>query len=429
MANNITNVGFGPEYEADANAIMRRRKLAEALSGEGMQPLQMPQTAPGGFTPHVSPFQGLAKMAQSYVGALGGRKADEEQKALGMQLQQRRGADMSALVNALGGRPASPGGLSEDASGNVTQADALPAQSPQQSIMQALPMMQDPQMQQAGLQALQHYQPPPPQPFTLKPGEQRYGPNGQLMATGPAEKPPSAEPFNLPPGHTRYGPGGQPIVTAPDKPPEQVAVSPVTIIKDGRAVVIDGRTGRELGLSPQDPKLTGAFNADTAQLQGTVSGLDRLATSANQLLQHPGLAGITGLRGKIPNVPGSDAADAQALLNTLRSQVGFGVLQDMRNASKTGGALGNVSDAEGKRLEANLAALENTQSLDQFKRSLNQILSYSDQAKDRMREAFNLKHGGQGGLPTRPGEAPQPAATPTPQRRSTDRKTVKWSDL
>lgn len=161
---------------------------------------------------------------------------------------------------------------------------------------------------------------------------------------------------------------------------------------------------------PADMKQQGALNADTAQLTGSISSFDRLGTAANAVLNHPGLAGITGLRGSLPNMPGGDAADAQALLGTLKSQVGFGVLQDMRNNSKTGGALGSVSDAEGKRLEANLAALEKSQSLEQFQASLRQIVDYSETAKDRVREAFNLRHGDKA-VTGSPGAAPR-AMTP-----------------
>jgi hypothetical protein len=145
---------------------------------------------------------------------------------------------------------------------------------------------------------------------------------------------------------------------------------------------------------PADLKKQGAFNQDTAALTGSVNSFDRLATAANEVLNHPGLKGISGIRGAIPNVPGTQAADAQALLGTLKSQVGFGVLQDMRNNSKTGGALGAVSDAEGKRLEANLAALDKSQSLEQFQSNLKKIIDYSEQAKGRVREAYNMKHGG-----------------------------------
>lgn len=432
MANFVSPVSFqAPEDQAAAQAIERRRALSGALTQQSMEPIQ--EQKGGRFAVPINPLQGVSKLAQAYVGQLGQRKADEQQQALASQVQARRGADMSALVNALRGSPAQPAGLSEDASGNVSQQPAIPAQAPGANLGQVLPMIQDPAMQQMGMQFLGQQAaasiPKKPEPYTLAPGAQRFDEQNRPVASVP----PKPEPYTLAPGSTRYGPDGQVIASAPDKPekpPEQMPVTPVEIVRpDGRVVKVDGRTGRELGISPNDAKLAGAFNADTAQLQGTTAGLDRLAMTANQLLNHPGLGGIVGLRGKIPNIPGSDAANAQALLDTLKSQVGFGVLQDMRNASKTGGALGSVSDAEGKRLEANLAALANTQDLKQFQSSLQQILSYSEQAKDRMRDAFNMKHGGHGGLPTRPGEQPQQAAAPTPQRRSTDKKTVKWGEL
>lgn len=146
---------------------------------------------------------------------------------------------------------------------------------------------------------------------------------------------------------------------------------------------------------PADLKQQGALNQDTASLTNAVSSFDRLGLAANTLLKHPGLSGVTGWQGAMPNFPGSKAADAEALLGTLKSQIGFSVLQEMRNASKTGGALGAVSDAEGKRLESNLAALDNAQSIEQFEQSLRDIVQYTEDAKDRLRQAYNLKHANQ----------------------------------
>lgn len=143
---------------------------------------------------------------------------------------------------------------------------------------------------------------------------------------------------------------------------------------------------------PADTKLQGVFNQDTSMLQNSNASFDRLGAVTNELLNHPGLNGITGVRGKVPDVPGTDAANARALLATLKSQIGFGVLQEMRNNSKTGGALGSVSDAEGKRLENNLAALDTTQGVDQFKKQLQEILSYTEGAKGRLRDTYNMKH-------------------------------------
>ena len=166
---------------------------------------------------------------------------------------------------------------------------------------------------------------------------------------------------------------------------------------------------------PADFKQQGVYNADTATMQSSFADLDRLATSANELLKHPGLQGITGVRGAFPNIPGTQASDADAKLATLKSQVGFGVLQAMRNASKTGGALGNVSDAEGKRLEANLAALDKAQSVEQFQQSLQKIVDFSNGAKDRLSTAYNMKYqpdvpgGGKTRVPAAPGVGMPPS--------------------
>lgn len=155
--------------------------------------------------------------------------------------------------------------------------------------------------------------------------------------------------------------------------------------KDGNLEPIPG--------GPADTKLQGALNADTAMLQGTNAAMDRLATAANALLNHPGTPGITGIRGKVPDVPGTDAANARADLNNLKSQIAFTVMQELRNNSKSGSSgLGALSDAEGKRLEAAIASLDTTQGIDQFKERLQAIIDYANGAKDRLRESFNMKH-------------------------------------
>lgn len=150
MVNKVSFTIPGSEQQVEAERIARQRRMAEALMQDGMQPMEMPKQA----GVRVSPFDGLAKMLRAYAGGVAHRKADAEQSALIGQMQERRGADMSALVNALRGRQATPGGLTEDASGNVTQADPIAAQRPSQSLQAALPMIQTPEIQQAGLGAL-----------------------------------------------------------------------------------------------------------------------------------------------------------------------------------------------------------------------------------------------------------------------------------
>ena len=146
---------------------------------------------------------------------------------------------------------------------------------------------------------------------------------------------------------------------------------------------------------PADLKQQGAFNQDTALLQNTTGALDRLAVAANEVMTAPGLGRITGLTGVVPNVPGFAGADTAAKLQTLKAQVGFNVLQEMRNASKTGGALGQVTEKELGFLQNALAAIDTSQSEDQMKESLQKIIDYASGAKVRLNQAFNTKHSGQ----------------------------------
>jgi len=131
---------------------------------------------------------------------------------------------------------------------------------------------------------------------------------------------------------------------------------------------------------------------DTTSLGGFSADMDRLAVAANELKNHPGLKGVTGIRGVLPNIPGGNAANAEAKFNTLKSQIAFSVLQTLRNNAKTGGALGQVSDKEEQMLTANLAALDKSQSLEEIQNSLQQIIDYTVAAKDRASAAFANQH-------------------------------------
>lgn len=150
---------------------------------------------------------------------------------------------------------------------------------------------------------------------------------------------------------------------------------------------------------PADTKLQGVLNQDTANLNESLNSMDRLAQEANALKEHPGLSKATGKMSWVPGVgglatiPGTDSANFQARLDTLKSQVAFGVLQNMRNNSKTGGALGQISNIEEKMLMENLAGLSRAQRPEEFKDALGRILDYTEGAKDRLRAAYNMRHG------------------------------------
>jgi hypothetical protein len=77
--------------------------------------------------------------------------------------------------------------------------------------------------------------------------------------------------------------------------------------------------------------------------------------------------------GVMRNVYGTGARELQSELEALKSDIGFKALQEMRAASKTGGALGQVSDTENKLLAQSLGGLDQTNSPEVLKKQLENI--------------------------------------------------------
>ena len=104
----------------------------------------------------------------------------------------------------------------------------------------------------------------------------------------------------------------------------------------------------------------------------SVDTANRMLAAVNDLL--PRVSNVTVGAGSLASfVPGSSAADFQADLKTLQANIAFNALQAMREASKSGGALGQVSERELALLESTLGALDTAQSPDNFRKNLGNI--------------------------------------------------------
>lgn len=75
-------------------------------------------------------------------------------------------------------------------------------------------------------------------------------------------------------------------------------------------------------------------------------------------------------------IGGTPAANLEATIDTIQANIGFDELQAMRDASPTGGALGQVAIRELDMLQSTLASLKQKQSPDQLKSNLNKILGH-----------------------------------------------------
>lgn len=99
----------------------------------------------------------------------------------------------------------------------------------------------------------------------------------------------------------------------------------------------------------------------------TVAAVDSLKAKVNRW--------TAGAGSLLKAIPETDARNFAAELNTLKANVAFNELTAMREASKTGGALGAVSDKEMLLLESALGALDQGQSPENLVAQLEQIKS------------------------------------------------------
>ena len=152
-------------------------------------------------------------------------------------------------------------------------------------------------------------------------------------------------------------------------------------------------------------KREAAFPQATSAIKGFENKSDSFVRDLVALRDHPGLSQITGaLFGRTGSISKQGSA-AQALYDKVLAKGGFQALQDIRDASKTGGALGNISNQEGKQLTASFAAIDRKQSEDDVKAAIDQAIGDVQGAKTRMREAYDTTY------QYKSGGTPTPAAT------------------
>lgn len=515
IENSFDYPGF--DYAPQRTKIARKLALSQALQKQGMEPLDTNRMS-GGWAIPISPFEGLAKMAQAYVGGKLGNDVSKDQADLAKTAQ---GNTRAALAQALGNS-----GLDQKEIDSYSAAmldpmasQAMPflAQGMQQKRQMALARQMFPDMfpdsQTGPAQAPQG--PPVGQGTVLAPGMGGVpqGPQGQPPASswpagarevfgggmignnGMVELGKMIHSDNQTRGGVQYDQNGKAFIinnngsvqyltgiTARDKndlldtgdkitptnpytgvqgpsiqkgltPAQQVEV-PIAAGKyefetgkkapamPNAAPVAPGQPATPLAPKVQvgpkslpgvTPKAQAEINATraadkpsaTASLGDATNNLDRLAKEVESIMNDPALSKITGLVGKIPNAPGSKATDVEARLDAVKSQVAFAVLQAMRNASKTGGALGSVSNFEEQMLQNNLAAITNrNQSHESMKANLQKIIDYTAAAKGRLMQAYKDTYN-----ENAPGFDPGAGAGTVKGLGNTGGLPTKWEDL
>jgi hypothetical protein len=184
-------------------------------------------------------------------------------------------------------------------------------------------------------------------------------------------------------------------------PPSRAEAAPVAVVDPvtgkqifvSREQALQGRMTPAAAMESLNPKEIQKREAAFPQATSTVKGIEDKASSfikdLTELLNHPGLSSITGIAaGRLPGITAEGRA-AQATYDKIIAKGGFQALQEMRDASKTGGALGNVSNQEGTQLKASFAAIDRRQEADDVKKAIEQAIDDVERTKVRMREAYD----------------------------------------
>ena len=173
-------------------------------------------------------------------------------------------------------------------------------------------------------------------------------------------------------------------------------------------------------LSPKEIQTReAALPQATAAVKGFASKSESFVKDLLALRDHPGLSQITGIAaGRLPGIT-ADGRAAQALYDKVVAKGGFQALQDMRDASKTGGALGNVSNQEGKQLTASFAAIDRRQDAPDVQAAIDEAVASIEGAKIRMREAYDSTYA------YKAGSAPAAAA---PKLAPQDQEALNWAN-
>lgn len=114
-----------------------------------------------------------------------------------------------------------------------------------------------------------------------------------------------------------------------------------------------------------------AANEQRTDLKGTVVVQD-IDRALNEITKNPGLT--TGIGAQLTQgIGGLPAKNVSELITTVKANAGFNELQAMREASPTGGALGQVTEREIAYLQATIGSLDQAQDAVQLADNLKRV--------------------------------------------------------
>lgn len=121
-----------------------------------------------------------------------------------------------------------------------------------------------------------------------------------------------------------------------------------------------------------------------AAAQGAVDTFSTALDSLGEIEKSPGLSRAVGVMSAFPTVPGSDAANFEARLDTFKAQTFLPMVASLKG-------MGALSDAEGKKLSDAVGALSPKMSEDAFRSSIGKIRTQLESKLGTVKKQFDYQ--------------------------------------
>lgn len=311
------------------NDAERKRIMADMLTQQAMTPMQMG----GAITPQYGVGHGLTQLGQALLAKRAGKKADEaltkantEREQMMAQALQGLGPEAS-MVAGSGGTPLNPYMQMQ----NAIEAGVDPA------VVTAYMQNRQPQKPDT-TDDIKEYQ------FAVQNGYQGSFEEFMQIRKSPGTTVNLRNEGQIPTGYRAVR-------------DEQGNVQRYEPIEGG----------------PAAQEIAEAEEAEAAREESTQAQGDLVSQEINRALDLSS-GWSTGVGGWVlQNVPGTDANAMSNRLATIKANIGFNKLNQMRQESPTGGALGQVSERELGYLQSVMGSLEQSQRQEDLEYNLNRL--------------------------------------------------------
>ena len=320
--------------------------------------------------------QGLSKIGQAIIGAMSNKRIGEEEKDLNKQYDEGQAASIKRITEAMQPQPS-----------NYVERDPKMIQPDYKQV--GVDLATDPYLQNNDVaKALINAEAFGSGSGGVKPYlTPMYGQEGEVYSfnrrtSGIDPVMVDGEQLKDP----RYTPGSQYRLRHSQQMgtgQAELATDPAT----ARAVETQKKLGaREAEKVIDRPKTEAGLAAKETQTSMVDESIDKAKDQSKWWT-----TGIIG--GTTSWVPGTPAHNLSKTLDTIKSNIGFDKLAEMRANSPTGGALGQVSDFENQLLQSVWGSLAQSQTKGQFEENLEKVRKQTKESWARIRAAYKKDYG------------------------------------